>query len=68
MLAMYHASKFILYHIELILKFNYSILEFIKVYVLELAIKKVKLFNTKKLRWGHLDEPRPRTDVLTKGK
>ena len=47
---MYHASKFILYHIELILEFNYSILEFIKVYVLELAIKKVKLFNTKKLR------------------
>lgn len=46
-LAMYQASKFMLYHIEFILTFNYSILEFIKIYVLDLAIKKVKLFNTK---------------------
>ena len=45
--AMYQASKFMLYHIEFILTFNYSVLEFIKIYVLELAIKKVKLFNTK---------------------
>ena len=44
---MYQASKFMLYHIEFILTFNYSVLEFIKIYVLELAIKKVKLFNTK---------------------
>lgn len=47
MLAMYQASKFMLYYIEFILTFNYSVLEFIKIHVLELAIKKVKLFNTK---------------------
>lgn len=41
MLAIYQSSKVLLYYIEFILKFNYLLLEFIKMYLLEFIIKKL---------------------------